>query len=100
MSDPYSTSGHLTVRRDLHEHTAFVEVYELESLIWAQDDKYDIVKCHISHVNDVLKNGVPHTDDRVTTTCTWSELPEDVRDEFISQIQEAQGAILALNDES
>lgn len=95
MSSPYSTAGHITVREDL-EPGPFVRVWELEALAWNDDADYDVVKCHLAHVNDVDSSGVPYRDERVSATCSFEDVPEDVQQEFVSQAADVATTVAAL----
>jgi len=99
-TDPYPTGGYLTVRRDLHDGTNLCEVWVLESLVWSDPDNcYDIVKCYVGHINDIPQNGLPHRDSRVTDSCLWKEVPQEVREQFERQIDDLTVSVDHLNSQ-
>lgn len=102
MSNAYSTEGHLTVRRGLYEKSAnFVEVWVLEYLAWHDGNagEYDIVKLYICDANDVKGDGIPVKDRRVSATMSWSEAPENVRQEFREQAERIGNAVKQLDED-
>lgn len=99
----YSTGGHLTVRRDLHDfNTQLCEVWVLDHLIWAEENlgEYDIVKCYVASINDIPQNGIPHSDHRVNGLCSWDEVPSDVREQFVKQAENLKTVIEQFSDET
>lgn len=100
MSDAYESGGHLTVQRPVNGATNLVEVWELEHLIWYDENvgSYDVVKCHIARANHVPAAGVPHTDDRVSESCSFDEVPAGVQQEFIEQAERLLEGLYELED--
>lgn len=99
--EPYSAKGHLTVQRHVNEGTMLVEVWVLERLIWAEDstEAYDVVKCYVAHCNDVTSDGIPHSSNRVQDSCSWDEVPQEVRQEFKAQIRRIQASMERISKE-
>lgn len=97
-SDAWDGGGKLTVQRDVNDSSSLVEVWSLKHLAWDDDNvgEYDVVKLYVADVNDVPYEGVPHSDRCVTDSCYWDELPDDVREQFISQVQRLRDAISIL----
>jgi len=86
--ETWSSGGHLTVQREVNKATNLVEVWELEELSWHDEDRvgsYDVVKIHIARSHDVPASGVPHGDSVVSNQCSWNEVPDEVKQEFLQQ---------------
>ena len=88
IREPFTGNGHLTVQRHLYESIDLVEVWVLERCVWDANTlgEYDVVKFYVAEASEVIHTGIPHRKHRVSGSCPWDEVPEDVRESFINQV--------------
>lgn len=99
----FSNTPHLVVIREANPNdgTNLHEFWRLEASWWRQaadDDttiENPVLKMYVAPWNgtrDTGRDGLPPKDKRAGDSCQWSEVPEEVRDQFRQEANEIQAA--------
>ena len=82
----FTTSATIVVGRELENGTNLMEFWEMKRYSWDKESVDDpVVKCYITHVND-WDGSVPHQKYSVTDTVCWSDMPEEIQQEFLDEM--------------
>lgn len=91
---------HLVVMRDAeYEGTNLNEFWVLQSCHWNSGDaafESPVVQLYLAPhtgTRDVTRAGIPPQSEAIRESCSWDEVPEEVRDQFRQQAQNLSDAL-------
>lgn len=108
MTDPISHTPHLVVIREVNpdDGTNLHEFWRLESCYWhngADTTDDPVVKCYVapwSGTRDTGRDGLPPNGKRAGDSCSWSQTPEEVRQQFREEVNKLQAATASFQTET
>lgn len=101
----FTNTPHLVVVREANpdDGTNLHEFWVLKKYSWhdgVESPEDPPLKVHISPWNgtrDTARDGLPPADKRTTGSCSWSEAPKEVREEFRQEANRIQAAAATMD---